>query len=56
MHGFDVNWLAVLVAALAKFAIGGLWMWLFFRNLRKRPLLPLYDENVPVLLEPAHEH
>lgn len=25
MHGFDVNWLAVLVAALAKFAIGGLW-------------------------------
>jgi hypothetical protein len=25
MHGFDVNWLAVLAAALAKFAIGGVW-------------------------------
>ena len=25
MHGFDVNWLAVLVAALAKFVIGGVW-------------------------------
>ena len=25
MHGFDVNWLAVLCAALAKFAIGGVW-------------------------------
>jgi hypothetical protein len=25
MHGFDVNWLAVLCAALAKFAIGGMW-------------------------------
>jgi hypothetical protein len=25
MHGFDVNWLAVLIAALAKFAIGGVW-------------------------------
>jgi Protein of unknown function (DUF1761) len=25
MHGFDVNWLAVLVAALVKFAIGGVW-------------------------------
>ena len=25
MHGFDVNWLAVLVAAVAKFAIGGVW-------------------------------
>ena len=25
MHGFDVNWLAVVLAALAKFAIGGFW-------------------------------
>jgi hypothetical protein len=25
MHGFDVNWLAVSCAALAKFAIGGVW-------------------------------
>jgi hypothetical protein len=25
MHGFDVNWLAVLAAAVAKFAIGGVW-------------------------------
>ena len=25
MHGFDVNWLAVLEAGLARFAIGGLW-------------------------------
>jgi hypothetical protein len=25
MHGFDVNWLAVPIAALAKFAIGGVW-------------------------------
>jgi hypothetical protein len=25
MHGFDVNWLAVLAAAVARFAIGGVW-------------------------------
>src|SRR3979490_2784229 len=25
MHGFDVNWLAVLAATAAKFVIGGLW-------------------------------
>lgn len=25
MHGFDVNWLAVVGAALAKFVIGGAW-------------------------------
>ncbi len=25
MHGFDVNWLAVLAAAVARFAIGAVW-------------------------------
>jgi hypothetical protein len=25
MHGFEVNWLAVLAAAVARFAIGGIW-------------------------------
>ena len=25
MHGFDVNWPAVLAAAVARFAIGGVW-------------------------------
>lgn len=25
MHGFEVNWLAVLTAAVARFAIGGVW-------------------------------
>ena len=25
MHGFEVNWLAVSGAAVAKFAIGGVW-------------------------------
>lgn len=25
VHGFDVNWLAVLAAAVVRFAIGGLW-------------------------------
>ncbi len=25
MHGFDVNWLAVVVATLVKFAIGAVW-------------------------------
>jgi hypothetical protein len=25
MHGFEVNWLAVLAASVARFVIGGLW-------------------------------
>ncbi len=36
-------------------AIGGIWLWLFARNLRQRPLLPLYAPHVRELLEPAHE-
>jgi hypothetical protein len=52
---FSQAFQVTLLDLLMPFAIGGLWLWLFFRNVRKRPLLPLYDENVPALLEPAHE-
>jgi len=34
-------------------AIGGLWLALFFRNLRSRPLLPLYDMHAQEFLEYA---
>ena len=34
-------------------AIGGFWMALFFRNLRSRPLLPLYDQHAQEFLEYA---
>ena len=37
------------------FAIGGFWLWLYFRNLGSRPLLPLYDPNSRSVLEPEHE-
>jgi hypothetical protein len=52
---FSKTFHVTLLDLLVPFAIGGLWLWLFFRNLRKRALLPLYDERVPALLEPAHE-
>jgi hypothetical protein len=45
-----VNWMDVVVPV----AIGGLWLYLFFRNLKDRPLLPLYDLNTQAVLEPAH--
>ena len=32
-------------------AIGGLWLALFFRNLRSRPLLPVYDLHAQEFLE-----
>jgi hypothetical protein len=53
---FSKTFQVTLLDVLTPFAIGGLWMWLFFRNLRQRPLLPLHDPNLPELLEPAHEH
>jgi hypothetical protein len=53
---FSKTFHVTLLDLLMPFAIGGLWMWMFFRNLRKQPLLPLNDHRVQELLEPAHEH
>jgi hypothetical protein len=36
-------------------AMGGIWLGLFFRHLKARPLLSLYDAHASALLEPAHE-
>jgi len=35
-------------------AMGGLWLWFFFRNLASIPLLPVYDADAKEVLEPAH--
>jgi len=34
--------------------IGGLWLWAFFGQLKKLPLLPLHDTRFPAVLEPEH--
>jgi len=36
-------------------AIGGIWLWYFFRNLASLPLLPAYDTDAHEVLQPAHE-
>jgi hypothetical protein len=36
-------------------AIGGIWLWFFFRNLGSLPLLPAYDQDAHEVLEPVHE-
>ena len=38
-HGFTIHWLDVAAPA----AIGGLWLWMFLRELSSQPLLPLHD-------------
>jgi hypothetical protein len=37
--GFTVHWLDLAAPA----GIGGIWLWLFLRELRSQPLLPLHD-------------
>ena len=48
---FYVSWQDVVVPG----AIGGFWLAWFCRNLRGRPLLPLFDRHTRLLLETAHE-
>jgi hypothetical protein len=42
-----------LLDLLVPIAIGGLWMAMFFRNLRSRPLLPVYDLHAQEFLDYA---
>jgi hypothetical protein len=47
---FAITWADVVVSI----AVGGLWMWFFFRNLNSMPLLPVHDVDANEVLEPAH--
>jgi hypothetical protein len=43
----SLTWLDVVVPV----AIGGLWLWFFFRNLSSMPLVPAYDVDAVEVLE-----
>lgn len=49
---FHYSWLNLVVPV----GMMGLWAAYFFFNLKRRPLLALYDAHVRVLLEQGHEH
>ena len=53
-HGsvFFVNWLDVVTPV----AIGGLWFWMFYTQLRQRPLLPIGDPYLAAALESTGGH
>jgi hypothetical protein len=43
-----------LADVVVPIAIGGIWLWYFFRNLAALPLLPAYDIDAHEVLQPAH--
>jgi len=47
-----VNWLDIVTPV----AIGGVWFWMFFTQLRQRPLLPIGDPYLPAALESSGGH
>lgn len=50
--GFFVHWLDIII----PLAMGGLWFAYFFYNLKRRPLLPIYDPMTTPMLEAATAH
>ncbi len=43
-----------LADVVVPIAIGGIWLWYFFRNLAVLPLLPAYDPDAHEVLQPEH--
>jgi hypothetical protein len=43
-----------LADVVVPVAIGGIWLWYFFRNLAALPLLPAYDTDAHEVLQPTH--
>ena len=52
---FKQSFFVTLPDILLPIALGGLWVWMYFRNLRQAPLLPLYAHHTQALLESVHE-
>ncbi len=56
MHGhempFSLNWMDIV----APIAVGGIWLWYFFGELMKRPLVPINDPYLPDAIAKGHEH
>ena len=49
---FYISWLDVV----APVAVGGIWLWWFFGELMKRPLVPLKDPYLEGAIEHGHGH
>lgn len=53
---FSQTFAVTIADIVVPIAIGGIWMWYFFRNLASLPLLPAYDRDVNEVLQPESAH
>jgi hypothetical protein len=51
---FSKSFNVTIADLVVPVAIGGIWLWFFFRNLASMPLLPAYDPSAGEVLEPAY--
>jgi hypothetical protein len=51
-RAFFISWMDVALPV----GMGGLWMWMFWRHLASRPLMPPYDPRTQMALDEVHEH
>jgi hypothetical protein len=52
---FSKTFTVTVADIVLPFAIGGIWLWFFFRNLASLPLIPAYDTDAHEVLEPEHD-
>lgn len=53
-RGFHIRWMWMDVAAWI--GVGGVWLWFFTSQLKRRPLLPLNDPQLEEVLERGRHH
>ncbi|MGC1373589.1 MAG: hypothetical protein WA824_15745 [Candidatus Sulfotelmatobacter sp.] len=51
---FSRTFVMTVSDVVVPIAIGGIWLWYFFRNLASLPLLPAYDRDASEVLETTH--
>ena len=52
---FKQSFFVTLPDILLPIALGGIWVWMYFRNLRQYPLLAQYAHHTQTLLESVHD-
>jgi len=56
MHGQEISFGFTWMDIVAPIAVGGIWLWWFFGELMKRPLVPINDPYLADAIGKGHEH